>query len=101
VAAIAFLSALIPYCPCPDMRAPKAAEHDCCAPVAGLRAASCDSCAHHDDAGATADATKMFSPAALASATMAIAQAAVGPTDTWPSALRPSFCPSPPTILRI
>lgn len=103
LAAIAFLAALIPYCPCPEMRSTKAAEHECCAPVAGLRAAPSECCAHHSDATATAtaDAPKAFSPVALPAATVAVVATLAMQAPALPSALGSSFSPSPPLILRV
>ena len=98
---MAFLAALIPYCPCPEMRTTKAAEHECCAPVAGLRAAPSDCCARHCDARTSADSPKTFSPAALTATAVAVGATVAMQAPELPSALRPSFCPSPPLILRV
>ena len=98
---MAFLAALIPYCPCPEMRTTKAAEHECCAPVAGLRAAPSDCCAHHGDARTTADVSKTSSPAALTATAVAVVATVAMQAPALPSALRQAFSPSPPLILRV
>src|SRR5205085_9796418 len=102
----ALLSALLVLavtcpCPLPAASAPTPSAHDCCAPAAGLRAASADCCATSGLPAPHAVTVKASAPVVAAPASVALLDRLVRPVAPSTMASPLDLASSPPLVLRI